>query len=71
MSIIDWEKEDGISGFDMECDTCGQAQFFNRTYFIDMIVDAKASGWHMFKDDKNEWVHVCPSCRQASDAAQK
>ncbi len=60
--ITDWEKEGGISGFDMECDECGEAEFFDRTYFSDFISDAKKRGWKISKDEAGDWVHTCPKC---------
>ena len=60
MSIIDWSNEGGVSGFDMECDLCGQATFFDRTYFRDFWDDAKRCGWRMTKGEDNKWTHLCP-----------
>ena len=60
--IIDWAREGGISGFDMECDECGETEFFDRTYFQEFIADAKASGWKIFKDYAGDWAHLCLEC---------
>lgn len=60
--IIDWAREGGISGFDIECDECGQSENFDRTYFQDFINEAKSCGWKMFRDEKGEWMHLCQTC---------
>jgi hypothetical protein len=60
--ITDMEREGAGSGFEMECDTCGETEFFDRTYFRDFIADAKASGWKITKDDEGNWIHTCPTC---------
>lgn len=62
MSVTDWAREGGISGFDMDCDECGESQFFDRTYFADFIAEAKAAGWKTYKDDGGEWANLCPKC---------
>ena len=66
MSITDLSREGGISGFDIDCDTCGQSTFFDRTYFQDFISDAKEAGWKIYKDNGGEWAHSCPACAEAS-----
>lgn len=60
--ITDLSKEGGACGFDMECETCGQITFFNRTYFKDFIVDAKTSGWQLLFGADGLWHHYCPTC---------
>lgn len=61
MSIVDWAREGGISGFDIECDECGQTQNYDRTYFKDFIVDIRADGWKSIKDEVGDWTHLCPT----------
>jgi len=68
--ITDWAKEGGISGFDMDCDECGQTEFFDRTYFKDFIAEAKMSGWKIFKDEVGDWTHLCPSCALKAEAGK-
>ena len=61
--ITDLSKEcKGGCGFDIECETCGQTTFFNRTYFRDFIVDAKAAGWQMLFGADGAWHHYCATC---------
>ena len=60
--ITDLAKESGVCGFDIECETCGQTTFFNRTYFKDFIVDAKAAGWQMLFGADGAWHHYCATC---------
>jgi hypothetical protein len=65
--ITDWAREGGISGFDIECDKCGQAENFDRTYFRDFIADAKSEGWKMVRDEAGDWTHLCPTCVKGGD----
>ena len=62
MTIVDWAREGRISGFDIECDKCGQAQNYDRTYFKDFMAEARQDGWVSKKDDAGEWTHLCPTC---------
>jgi hypothetical protein len=63
MSIVDWEREGGISGFDIECDECKQSEFYDDDRFRDFIDHAKKDGWKITKDNVGDWMHICPTCR--------
>ena len=54
----------GFTGFDMECNGCGQVEYFDFDWdnFNAMIAEAKAGGWKIFKDEYGEWMHFCSEC---------
>lgn len=45
----------GFTGFDIECDICGQSTYldFGWDDFLNAIAEAKAYGWRIFKNEHN------------------
>jgi len=62
MSTIDWAKDGGITGFSINCDECGEDEFYPEEYFRDFIEAAKDNGWRVFKDTEGDWFHLCRNC---------
>ena len=58
----------GFTGFDIDCDKCGQSQYldYNWDNFQGAIAEAKESGWRIFKDEHEEWIHICRDCQEKS-----
>lgn len=56
----------GFRGFDIECDKCGQSQYldFDWGNFRGAIAEAKTSGWKIFKDEHEDWIHICRDCQE-------
>lgn len=50
-------------GYDFECGSCGEIEFFEGDIFQQAWAAAKESGWRAFKDD-GEWCHSCPECAE-------
>lgn len=55
----------GFTGFDIECDTCGQVQYldFDWQHLREAVAEAKRSGWKIYKDEDGEWCHQCQDCQ--------
>lgn len=45
------------------CNVCDdEYDTYDPEDFADMLKDAKRDGWSVFKDDDDDWVHMCPNC---------
>jgi hypothetical protein len=64
MSIIDWAREGGISGFDIECDKCSYSENFDEEDFRTMIKLAKRHGWISKRASNGDWIHICQTCAE-------
>ena len=49
-------------GFEMQCDKCGDVEFFDTEEFKEMLDESKAIGWRGFKSADGMWEHRCPAC---------
>lgn len=51
-------EDDGVMYF--ECDNCGSEAEFYGTW-RECVNQAKEIGWKVFKNEHNQWVHMCSS----------
>lgn len=63
----------GFTGFDIECDSCGQSTYLDYGWdnFRAAIAEAKSFGWRIeFESISGEWEHTCPDCQDKEKAEQ-
>lgn len=46
-----------------ECDTCGETLSTTTGDFDLAQAQRKDEGWIATKDEKQGWIHLCPTCR--------
>lgn len=55
----------GFTGFDIECDSCGQSAYLDCGWdnLQGAIAEAKSSGWKI-KNVNGEWECICLDCQE-------
>lgn len=58
---------------EIACDECGETTGdpFHRIEFREMVEAAKDSGWEIKLDERGEWRHYCPACREEGDPGDR
>lgn len=58
--IVDWAREGGVSGFELECDHagCERTEFIDLRDFRQAIDEARDRGW-IVKCQDGVWEHYC------------
>ena len=58
----------GFTGFDIECDICGQSEYLDYSWdnFQGATVEAASSGWRL-RYIHNIWECVCSDCQEKEE----
>lgn len=60
------EKDFGF--YTAVCDNCGE-EMSGFDDFYDAVDGKKAAGWRSKKDERGEWIDLCPACQRISAAS--
>lgn len=54
----------------MQCDNkdCWEESVFIGS-FRECIIEAKEEGWRIYKNEDDEWCHICPFCKNKNNGA--